>query len=202
MKLLKSTVVAALLLLSVPAFAVEGSVNLLLGQKSLESRDWGPDNPNLYLEDYYDQQDEFGVLVDLRGDYWPISLAIDILGSSYEVDYWNGYTLASTSELDLGGRQIFNIYGTSLYPYVGGGVALVSARIEDVWYYGGPCGYYDCGDEDSSIGFWVNGGIYWALPGQFNLGIDLRYSDATVTFNGRDLNAGGSHAGITFGFRW
>lgn len=201
MKISKSLIVAVLLLITSPTFAAGGSISLFLGQKNLDSSDWGSSNPNLY-GDSFDQQDEYGVLMDFRGDYWPISLAVDFLDSSHEVDYPDGYVIASTNEMNLGVRQIFNIYGTSLYPYAGGGLAFIDAKIEDVYYYGSPCGYYDCGDEDSAIGFWAGGGIIWQLPDQFNLGIDVRYSEATVTLNGRQYNAGGSHAGMTLGFRW
>jgi len=56
--------------------------------------------------------------------------------------------------------------------------------------------------DDSSIGIWLNGGIYWTLGEAFNLGFELAYSHAKVTVFGEDANAGGGHAGILLGYHW
>lgn len=181
-----------------PAWAVTGDVNAFFGTKTLDSADWAPP---------FDDQGEFGVLFDISDRHWPVSLAIDLLGSSRQEDYWDGYTYTSTSELDLGVRKIFDIHGTDLHPYVGGGLALVNASVEDVYYWSSPCGRYDCGDNADGTGIWLNGGIYWSFWGHFNVGLDLRYSQADVTL--RDaygyrytLDAGGTHSGLLLGYRW
>jgi len=186
-------------LTAAPALAVTGNVNLFLGEKQLDSSDWAAP---------YDDQGEFGVLFDISDRYWPVSLAVDLLGSSHEEDFADGYTYVSTGELDIGVRKVFNIYGTSLHPYVGGGLALISARVEDVYYVASPCGAYDCGDEDSAAGIWLNGGIYWTFGNIFNLGLDVRYSTAEVNLydaqlnSRREIDAGGSHAGLLLGVHW
>lgn len=187
------------LVMAAPAFAATGNISLLFGEKQLDSSDWDP---------AFTQQDEFGLMFDVTDRYWPISLAVDLLGSSHKINYLDGYTQVSTGELDLGVRQHFDIYGTDLHPYLGGGLALVSARVEDVYYFGSPCGAYDCGDEDGAIGIWLNGGIYWTLGNMLNLGLDLRYSAADVSlYNGQSgryetVDAGGVHSGITLGLHW
>ena len=48
----------------------------------------------------------------------------------------------------------------------------------------------------------VNGGIYWTLGQNFNLGLDLRYSQADVTFFGTDVEAGGAHVDVILGYHW
>jgi hypothetical protein len=48
----------------------------------------------------------------------------------------------------------------------------------------------------------LNGGIYWTLNQYFNLGFDLRYTDADVTFISTDIEAGGTTAGIFLGYHW
>ena len=49
-----------------------GNVNFFLGQKTLDEDDWAP----------LDKQGEFGVLVDFKQQNWPVSIAIDFLGSA------------------------------------------------------------------------------------------------------------------------
>lgn len=172
--------------MAAPAFAgVTGNVNLFLGEKNLDS-DWG----------IYDDQGEFGILFDISGDYWPVSIAVDLLGSAHTEEYWWGDATASTGELDLGVRKVFDIPGTSFHPYVGGGLAFVSARYEETDYYG------TIYTEDDGTGIWLNGGIYWTLGRSFNLGLDLRHSQADVTLDGVEVDAGGTHGGILLGYHW
>jgi len=188
MKRMKWFWIAVLVLIASPALAeTTGNINIFLGSKTLDSNDWSTS---------FQDQDEFGILFDVRGENWPVNLAIDLLGSSKQIDYVDGYTTVSTSELDFGARKIFNIVGTPVYPYVGGGLGLMSARVEDAYYYYGSYIY-----EDTGFGVWLDGGAYVTL-GQFNLGLDLRYSQADVTVAGNKVNAGGSHAGILLGYHW
>ncbi len=204
---LKNWALAALLLASTaPAFAVT-DINIFLGQKNLDSGDWGA---NSYLGSgvSLDQQGEFGILMNFSGYNWPVSLAVDLLGSSHEADYYSSYygsygrVTASTSELDLGVRKVFGIYGTTLHPYVGGGLALVTGSIEDQLfdYYGT---YFN--DSNSGAGLWLNGGIFWSI-GHFNIGFDARYSKADVSIapygTPVTVNAGGSHGGLILGYSW
>ena len=55
-------------------------------------------------------------------------------------------------------------------------------------------------DDNNGIGIWLNGGVYWTLSQHFNLGLDLRYSQADVTLF--DVDAGGTHAGVILGYHW
>ena len=78
-------------------------------------------------------------------------------------------------------------------PYVGGGLAYIDGEIEvssvSVSYAG--------------IGFWANGGVLFRIGSRFNLGIDVRYSDAEIEpLPGAKLDAGGTHVGLLVGFRW
>lgn len=198
MKRLKWVIAALFCAMTAPAMAVS-DINFFLGQKNLDSADWGA---NSYLGNSLslDQQGEFGVLMNFAGYNWPVSIAVDVLFSGHEANacfssVGCGSTTGVTSELDLGVRKVFNIYGTSLHPYVGGGLALVTGSIEDDYYY-----YYD-NDSDTGAGVWLNGGIFWSI-GHFNIGLDARYSEADVTLLGETVNAGGSHGGIIMGFSW
>jgi hypothetical protein len=181
-------------LMAAPVFALTGNVNMFLGEKQLDNSDWNPP---------FDEQDEFGIMFDIGDRYWPVSFAVDLLGSSRTVDYIDGDRTISTGELDLGVRKIFDIYGTSLHPYVGGGLALISATFEDYYF-----GYGTDTSEDSSAGVWLNGGIYWTFGNIFNLGLDVRYSAADVTLYNFDqaryetVDAGGVHTGLILGVHW
>lgn len=188
MKRMKWFWMAVLALVAAPAFAqTTGNVNIFLGSKTLDQNDWGP---------FYDQNDqgEFGVLIDVRGDYWPVSLAIDLLGSANVVtDYW-GDNIASTSELDIGARKVFDLQYSNFHPYVGGGLAFVGARYEDSYY---------APEEDNSTGLWLNGGFFVTLGYNFNIGLDLRATMADdVYIYGRNRDPGGTHAGLLLGYHW
>jgi len=187
-KIFKRYFLAAILMLfAINAFASDftGNVNFFLGQKSLKSSDWSP------LED----QTAFAVLVDFKQSGWPVSIAIDTLGSYKESTVSGIKFEGSTAEVDLGVRKIWDISGATMRPYVGGGIAFIKAKLQ------GTSGF-TVSDEDSNTGYWLNGGIYWALTPHFNLGVDLRYSKADVTVFGFNVEAGGTSTGLIAGYHW
>ena len=177
--------VLTLFVINVNASGYTGNVNFFLGQKSLESDDWSP----------LDEQGEFGVLVDFKQSHWPISIAIDFLVSADEATEFGVDFRGVTSELSGGVRKIWEFSGSSVRPYIGGGLALINADLE-------ASDFTTVSDDDSSIGLWLNGGIYWTLGQSFNIGLDLRYSQADVTVFGVDVEAGGTHAGLILGYHW
>jgi len=56
--------------------------------------------------------------------------------------------------------------------------------------------------DDSTVGGWIGGGIFWRLGARFNIGLAARVSRGQVTLNGTDTEAGGSHAGLILGWGW
>ena len=162
-----------------------GNVNFFLGQKTLEENDWAP----------ADEQAEFGVLVDFKQSHWPVSIAIDLLGSIDKVTVSGVDIEGSTSEFDIGVRKIWEVANSSIRPYIGGGLAFINAEIKAT-------GFNTVSQDDNGTGIWLNGGVYWTLGQHFNLGLDLRYSQADVTVFGVDVDAGGTHAGIILGYHW
>ena len=182
----KSILTVILMLFFINANANEwtGNVNFFLGQKTLDEDDWTP----------LDKQAEFGVLVDFKQQSWPVSIAIDFLGS-IDVETESGIDLeGSTTEFDVGVRKIWEVAGSSLRPYIGGGLAFINAEFKAT--------NFPVSDSDSGTGIWLNGGVYWTLGQHFNLGLDLRYSQADVTLFGEEGEAGGTHAGIILGYHW
>lgn len=162
-----------------------GNVNFFLGQKSLDSDDWGT----------LDEQGAFGVLVDFRQENWPVSIALDFLGSADDTTRLGNTIDGMTTEFNAGIRKIWEISGSSVRPYLGGGIAFINAELERT-------NVFVVKDDDSGTGLWLNGGIYWTLGQHFNLGLDLRYSEADVTLFGVNGEAGGGFAGLLLGYHW
>ena len=171
-----------LFLVGSPALAVaadgwSGNANLFLGGKFLDSNDWSP------------AQDQFevGLMLDAQPPQWPLGLAADLLfgfssGAGADVEI---------HEYDLGIRKVFE--GLPLvHPYLGGGVSIETAQISS----GG------LSVDDTGVGYWVGGGLMAHVLSFLNLGVDLRYSSASVKFSGFNIEAGGFHAGLITGLHW
>lgn len=168
-----------------------GNVNIMYGQKSLDKDDWDP------VQD----QREYGLMIDFKGnDNWPFSIALDFLSSKDDGD-WSGYELeGETQEFNVGIRKYFPV-SKSFKPYIGGGVAFISAE-QTVSYAGDSASV----DDSGVVGFWLSGGMVFTIAERFNMGVDLRYSaaDATLSYEyyDWDVEAGGTHllvfAGVHF----
>ncbi|MBU2489550.1 MAG: porin family protein [Proteobacteria bacterium] len=171
-----------------------GNVNVLLGSKAMEEKDWEP----------LDEQAEFAIRVDFRKKEWPVNLAVDLVGSYAEDD---GYYLfpgvgpawanleLSTAEWNLGLRKIWENF-PHVRPFLGGGLAIIRAKTE-VSALG-----VSVDRDDTGVGYFLDGGVFWTLSEHFNLGVDLRYSWAEVSWDNWEGNAGGGHAGIMAGYHW
>ena len=57
-------------------------------------------------------------------------------------------------------------------------------------------------ESDTAMGSWVEGGIYFTVSERFNIGFNLRLSQAEVTLYGVEFEAGGTHTGLLLGFPW
>ena len=185
---MKKNIVALALILffiSANANAWTGNVNAFLGQKTLDEDDWGP----------LDKQPEFGVLVDFKQPDWPVSIAIDFLVSTDDTTESGVLIEGTTSEFDIGVRKIWEVSGSPIRPYIGGGLAFVGAEIKGT-------SFVTVTEDDNGTGIWLNGGVYWTLGQSFNLGLDLRYSQADVTLFGVEGEAGGTHVGVILGYHW
>jgi opacity protein-like surface antigen len=179
-----------------PAHAdATGEVNFFLGQKSLSSSDWEP----------IDTQGEFGAVMSFGQKEWPIDIAVDVLVSAQEKDTYDStigsYTLTGTTyEIDFGVRKVWGKKATR--PYVAAGIGLIGAGAEI------DTGFIDVDADDTAFGYWLDAGVFWRLGSHFNIGLDLRYSDASVDLdfgNGivaQDIGAGGFSYGLLLGFGW
>jgi hypothetical protein len=171
--------VAGLLGPSIARADSKGSVNFILGGKSLDS-DWEPN----------EDQGEFGAEVTWGPADWPIAFATDILASSAGADLLGIEINDQSSELAFGVRKIWE--AGRARPYLGGGVAKLDAQRERG----------NVTEDDTTLGGWIGGGIFWRLGSRFNIGIAARVSRGQVTIGGEDKEAGGSHAGLILGWGW
>lgn len=168
-----------------------GNVNLFLGGKALDEDDWEP----------VDSQGEIGIEVDFRPRSWPINLVVGLRGAADEADVFDpvfGFvTLESwTSELSFGVKKIWEPQGVPIRPYIGGGLLYATAEITVKDSFG------SASEDDSGVGFWLGGGVFFTLAEHFNIGLDLRVSRAEVEIAGFDVEAGGDHFGLILGYHW
>ena len=172
-----------------------GQVNFFLGQKSLDSKDWEP----------VDRQAEFGAVMSFGRKDWPVFIAADVMGSADDATMQDPVlgsvdVTGATLELDFGVRKVFGKQRT--HPYVAGGIGAISATAEL------KSGGVKVDADDSALGFWLDGGVFWTLGTRFNIGLDVRWSEAKIDLdfgNGvvaKDIDAGGLQYGLLLGFGW
>jgi opacity protein-like surface antigen len=158
-----------------------------LGQKSLDDNDWGTQ----------DGQDASGVTFDFKKQSWPVSIVVGLVASGDVEENGALKTEAYTIENRIGVRKYFESETSSFSPYIGGGLALVSAGIRnkngDV---------ITSKNDDDATGAWVGAGLNYAVSDHFIVGFDVTYTEAEVTLFNVDRKAGGMHSGITAGYHW
>ena len=172
-----------------------GNINVFLGAKALDEDDWEP------VED----QSEFGIKLDLRSKDWPVNIAIDYLASKSDEESVLLFDPdlgtveleleGETSELNLGVRKIWDHF-PYVRPFIGGGLSFITAEAK-----GSALGV-TISDDDSGVGIWIDGGVYWTLADHFNIGLEAAFSSAEVTLFDVDVEAGGGHFGILAGYHW
>ena len=198
---------ALVVCLSTSSAMAGGDANVIFGQKILS-------------EGSFDDlgvggQPVLGVTVTLDFQ-WPVALAIDLLSTSDEETETTAAafpitkkTKVDTLELDLGVRKFWEI--KRWRPYVGGGLSLIQLDIKQTTsteFLGNIVEDTLIDDDDSGVGFWLAGGTLWTLPAGFNLGAEVRYSDAEgdITSEGftskQGFDAGGFHLGVMLGYHW
>lgn len=174
-----------------------GNANLIIGSKALEEDDWEP----------MESQSEVGADIDFAKKSWPVHLAFAALQSSDEDTFYAelddemimARAKATTSELRFGVKKIWD-QAAVMRPYIGGGVAIISAELKTS--AGSRFHGVSVKSDDQGFGLWVSGGIYWTLFERLNLGFSVGYSKATVNLFDTDSESGGSHGAFYAGYHW
>jgi opacity protein-like surface antigen len=188
-----------------------GNINVSYGNKTLNHDDWSLDEENFNMK--LNKQRETGIDVDFGKESWPIHIALGYLSSidddsfTEEVDYeGNLYDVlteseGSTRELRLGIKWIWDS-GNVVHEYLGGGLAMINAKVKATASSEGFSASES--DDDQAAGFYINCGIFWTIARHLNIGIDVGYSQAEVTFDKMetDMKAGGGHYGLFLGYHW
>lgn len=176
-----------------PALA-GGNINALIGQRELD-------------ESYSDtediqEQDMLGLMMDWGAEGWPVNIALDIISGSADSDdnEFNVNVDGSTLAIDGGVRWYF-VKNRSWEPYIGGGLAYISGEVDTDGESN------DIEFDDSTVGYWLNGGIKWVIGEHFNLGGDIRWEKAELDVeddlnNPQDIEAGGLGYAVLLGYRW
>ncbi|HEX5042381.1 MAG TPA: outer membrane beta-barrel protein [Candidatus Polarisedimenticolaceae bacterium] len=180
-------------LLATPAQA-GGNINALLGQREM-------DESFSDTEDIQ-EQDMLGLMMDWGAEGWPINIALDIVAGSKDTNDENFDVNVDGSTLAIdGGVRWYFVKNRSWEPYVGGGVAYISGEVDTSGENN------DLEFDDSTIGYWLNGGIKWVIGEHFNLGGDIRWEKAELDVeddlgNPTDVEAGGLGYAVLLGYRW
>ena len=174
--------VVALAAMSSSATAKElpwsGHVRLLGGLKLIDDSSWGP----------LDEHQEVGIAFDAKQEGWPFHAAIDVLYSTDDSTSDFGTSEGETIELNVGFRRYIGHHSRMVQGYVGGGLALISSRIDwSVPQLGASSA------DGEGVGYWLDGGVFVRLAQKFDIGLSLRYSSADADLIGNTIESGGVH---------
>jgi hypothetical protein len=198
------TLLSGAMLLAPPARASTGFVNFLVGQKAMDSADWGT----------IDQQTAFGVETAFGQNKWPVLVAAYFTRSSSSVDSTltdsNGepflvHDQYSTQEVGIGLNKTFTIK-KRIHPYISAGGTL--GHVGETFKQSG----VSVSRTGGSVGFWSTFSAFYRMGTRFNVGGLVRYSSCTVdlkelvsgaqTFEAQSISEGGTTYGVVFGWGW
>lgn len=186
---LKKTLAATALLLALPIAQASdwtGNVGGSIGSKQLDDNDWSSQ----------DSQGSLGFMLDIKKKSWPVSITYDLILSGDVNENGSVKDEAGTVENQFGIRKTFELEDSKVRPYFGGGVTFVSAEIKN------KTATTSVKDDDDGTGVWIGAGLYVGVTESFDIGFDVRYSEAEVTLFDQNLEAGGTRCAATASYHW
>jgi hypothetical protein len=151
------------------------------------------------LWDEVDDQYSLGGMVDFGAKGSALHAVVGLHTGVGAQDFSNPLIndlLATESELSFGLAGVWHLKNGTC-PYVSGGLSFVNAELK-VDLPGG-----EVSDNDESLGFFVEGGVYWRLGKHFNLGMYGRVLGGTsLTLFGTDGDADYWEFGPMIGWSW
>jgi len=166
-----------------------GNISGALGGKSLDHDDWDPNQHQLL----------YGVQSDFRKTAWPISVAIDYMGSVGEKKRGGAHITGSTHEIAIGVRKVWESFGV-VAPFIGAGPAVLVAQTQSSVDFNG--GHVITEDSDAALGVWAGGGLLFRIDPRFNLGAGVRYSHAREKLFKTNVDAGGTEFMVLAGLHF
>ncbi|HZN54154.1 MAG TPA: hypothetical protein VFB67_02435 [Candidatus Polarisedimenticolaceae bacterium] len=170
----------------------EGSLNLFVGQKWMQNSDWAP----------VEEQRDLGLMLDFAEERIPVHFSLDLF-YSHDDEPTAGVAAgtpveAESIEFAIGFRKV---WGRRMFrPHLGAGGTAIQAEIVTALAGGTDK------RSDRGYGVWIDGGLSWRLVDHLNVGLEVRYSKATVDLNSGfeilEAAAGGLHVGALIGYGW
>lgn len=178
------SVLKALPILLIPMGAIaevsESRLSIFLGAKTMDDSAWND----------FDQQAEISFAADINLGYIPVNLYIGASGSLDKKE--SGSDEGKTREYLLGVSKHFSLSSAPISWYTTGGLAHIEGKISSG----------SLTHSDFTTGFFVGSGIVWNFSSNYDFGLEARYSKAEVELDGKGVEAGGKHIGVTAGYRW
>lgn len=160
----------------------DNRVSFLLGYKNLKS--------SAFEED---AQKATGIELDIKRKNWPVSIAIDLLGSGESTSVHNGKVQEVTGGVHIGARKHWMLTD-NIETYIGGGVNYEIAEIKNT--INGVSSKID----DNRVGVWFSAGMNWKFNNGFILGGELRHTNEIDYYNNGTIQTGGLYSGVTLGY--
>ena len=173
-----------------PIQAAEVNLNFYpLSGRSLDGDFWAP------VED----QAAFGGTVDFGAQGSPLHFAVGLHVSVGEEEFgsFDDNVTGVVSETSFGASKVWGKKGRTRV-FLSGGVSVVWAGMDvDDFFFG------SVDDDDDSIGYWAETGIYWRLGTNFGLGFYGRILEGTdITLFGVEGDANYWQAGPALVWSW
>lgn len=166
---------------------IVNSVNIIVGIKDLESKDWPP----------YGEQGELGIEFVLRKEKYPFAIVFEYLSASAEFDYF-GTEKSSSEEINVGLRyEVKNFNG--IMPYLEAGLTYAKGEVELQGFDFNPNDTFN----ESSYGAWFSVGNTWFRYRNEELGFKIKKTVARADLpSGRKVDLGGIHFIFSMGFHY
>lgn len=162
----------------------DGMISLMLGGKRLSKDDWG---------DASSQTDISGTFA-LGGDTWPFLFVVDrFIGVSDDAFF--PVHVEITDEISLGLRHVWKVgIEKRMCPFASAGVTRITGGSYNIV----------ADQEDSAIGFYLDGGLFVEVFKHFHLIISTRYSWAKADGGmlNDDISLGGIFINGGAGIHW
>jgi opacity protein-like surface antigen len=175
----------AVALCGIPAFA-DGNVNFSLGDRSLNDNSTAPVDEQMFV----------GGTMDFRVKDWPVNLAGGLYRSS-KSDSIQGIDVEATiTEASFGAIKNWSVLH-NMHPFAGGGLTMVKveAEISD--------NVSSVKADDTNLGAYAEGGVYWTLSEVMNLGVQGRFTHGpSANLGGADFDPDYFQVGVIAGFGW